>query len=147
MGLHFAAKRNSLEGAGCSPRCRAQAQLGRAVAPCGLPCEGLVAGLARAVPGCTARALFPGEGALEMTPLAPPGGKRARSGGDAPSSGGEDTGATAGSGGAGPRLPAASMAAGEGYAVTDAAAVSEDMMQSPDQLVAEAEANSLDLGG
>ena len=39
------------------------------------------------------------------------------------------------------------MAAGEGYAVTDAAAVSEDMMQSPDQLVAEAEANSLDLGG
>ena len=67
-------------------------------------------------------------------------------GGDAPSSGGEDTGATAGSGGAGPRLPAASMAAGEGYAVTDADAVSEDM-ESPDQLVAEAEANSLDLGG
>ena len=59
------------------------------MAPCGLPCEGLVAALARAVPGCTARALFPGEGALEMTPLAPPGGKRARSGGDAPSSGGE----------------------------------------------------------
>ena len=50
-------------------------------------------------------------------------------------------------GGAGTRLPATSMAAGEGYAVTDAAAVSEDMMQSPDQLVAEAEANSLDLGG
>ena len=50
-------------------------------------------------------------------------------------------------GGGGPRLPAASMAAGEGYTVTDAAAVSKDMMQSPDQLVAEAEANSLDLGG
>ena len=59
----------------------AQALLGRAVAPCGLPCEGLDAALAQAVPGCTARELFPGEGALVMTLLAPPGGKRARSGG------------------------------------------------------------------
>ena len=54
MGLHFAAKRNALEGASCPQRCRAQALLGRAVAPCGLPCEGLDAALAQAVPGCTA---------------------------------------------------------------------------------------------
>ena len=51
------------------------------MAPCGLPCEGLDAALAQAVPGCTARELFPGEDALVMTLLAPPGGKRARSGG------------------------------------------------------------------
>ena len=77
------------------------------------------------------------DAALEMTSLAPPGGKRARPGGDAPSSGGEDTGATSGSGGAGTRLPATSMAAGEGFAVTDAAAESDDM----------AAANRLGCGG